>query len=138
MVLVARSASRLRPCLTMVALFGVIACGCGQSDLPKTHPARGKVVSRSGQQLAGGTVQFQPVQDTQVSIVGEIGPDGTFTLSTHKGKQTISGAVEGKYHVTVLPLSPPDRFVAPIHLPGVYTVTAGENTFTLDLDQKHP
>jgi hypothetical protein len=79
----------------------VLLTGC-QSDRTKPYPVRGTVVLTNGQpatDLAGGLVTFTS-SDMKTSSIGEIGPDGTFVLSTEKKG---NGAIPGTYEVAVSP-----------------------------------
>ena len=84
--------------------------GCGgpsQPAFPELHPVRG-VVKRGGAAVSGGVVKFTPEPATPDFLVnGEIGADGSFTLSTVRTTDTAGerkpGAPAGKYKVTYLP-----------------------------------
>lgn len=88
----------LRAALWAAALAGAaVAAGCGGG---RAYPVEGKVVFADGQpaaELAGGSVVFESAE-ANVSATGEIGPDGSFRLTTYKDHD---GAPAGKYKVVV-------------------------------------
>ncbi|MCI0455817.1 MAG: hypothetical protein L0Z62_02395 [Gemmataceae bacterium] len=121
----------------------VVAAGCGRSGL---YRVEGKVVFPDGTPLTGGTVVFGPVdKDALLSPRGELRPDGTFQMSTHKEGD---GAPEGKYRVLVAPLEaedvegppPPsfDRRFSSFDKSGLeYTVQPGKNDFfTITIEKR--
>ncbi|MGE0755692.1 MAG: hypothetical protein AB7O38_01665 [Pirellulaceae bacterium] len=76
----------------------IVAAGCGSTgDHPPTAPVHGKV-SYKGQPLKGGTVSFQPQGQPGNPALGDIQPDGTYSLTTYEKDD---GAVLGKHAVTV-------------------------------------
>ena len=86
----------------LAALALAVAAGCGDG-LPKTHPAKGRVVYKDNRQpVKGGIVEFVSVSDPTVRAVGDpIGEDGTFTLVLFKDGKEKGGAAEGEYQVFV-------------------------------------
>ncbi|MDY0170585.1 MAG: hypothetical protein RBS80_28855 [Thermoguttaceae bacterium] len=81
--------------ITMAALGG---CGRGP-DLPPTAPVSG-TVTLDGNPLPRGTVQFVPDQNQGTSgtpAVGNIGPDGRYTLHT----AGVRGAIVGHHKVRI-------------------------------------
>jgi hypothetical protein len=82
----------------------LVLVGCTDRDtaLPKatTYPVQGMVVLRDGKPLTKGQVVFVAVDPPALSAVGEIGADGTFTLTTLKPDD---GAVPGTYRVKIEP-----------------------------------
>jgi hypothetical protein len=98
-------------------LVSLATTGCG----PRMATVRGKV-SREGQAVSGGKVNFSPIGEGQPAA-GLIQPDGTFQLSTH---QENDGAKLGSYRITVL-----DE-----HASGeesLRTIYTGPETFTVDV-----
>ena len=93
-----RRAARL-PALTVAVVAVVALAGCGQGG-PKLYPVSGKVlVGDAPPEYA--TVVFHPVGDAGPDAVkprGTVGPDGTYTLTTHTAGD---GAPAGEYAVTV-------------------------------------
>ena len=56
--------------------------GCeGKGELPKTYPVSGKVGYDQGQVFSTGTIRFEPLQDSRLTVAGKIQQDGTFTLA---------------------------------------------------------
>ena len=86
-----------RPAVLLAAL---IAAGCGKSG-PTLYPVTGKVTGADGKPLEHATVVFHPVGAADPDAIkprGKVGPDGTFTLTTHTAGD---GAPPGEYKVTV-------------------------------------
>src|SRR5262245_32339984 len=112
----------------------VLAAGCGPS-LPKTYPVTGKVVDPSGKPWKGGTITFQLAADPKVVADAEIGPDGSFTLTTKMYGKAKPGAAEGEHTVWVETgqVAGPDGqpIIVPVVVPKKYTVEPRENTFTI-------
>src|SRR5262249_44102573 len=92
------------PSSLVLVLFGLVVLGCGKGEeMPPLYPVKGKVVNK-GKAVQGRRVQFAPVKDQAVIFInGEVGDDGTFTLTTRKGSQSAPGAPEGIYHATYTP-----------------------------------
>jgi hypothetical protein len=81
----------------MVLILGLLA-GCSDDDLGKRYPVSGHV-TRRGQPLTEGTVNFQPVEaSTGRAATGAIQSDGSYTLTT---KDSNDGALAGDYRVVV-------------------------------------
>lgn len=96
MVSVTPGGRSLRPLLAAVVAGNLFfATGC-DSHSP-TAPARG-LVRYDGEPLKFGSVMFQPVAGGQPAR-GEIGPDGTFVLSTFAPED---GAIVGEHRVRVM------------------------------------
>src|SRR5262245_491586 len=79
-------------------LAGGAGCGAG---MPETYPVKGKVVSRGGKPVSYGRIEFRSLADASVKATGEIGKDGSFTLTTHKDGKSTPGAVAGEHKVVV-------------------------------------
>lgn len=114
--------------LTLMAAFAVALValpGCGGSGTADTHPVNGKVTGPDGSPLSGGMVSFDGVGAKGHKATGEIGPDGSYTLST---LEPGDGAPEGEYNITVA-----DPQGKPLKAdPGKATVTADkENTIDI-------
>ena len=91
---------RLRRPLTLfylATLAGFLAgCGDGEDPHPPTVPVQGKVTYQ-GQPVPKGTITFQPPGGRPA--VGEIQPDGTYSLSTFGQKD---GAILGTHQVMIV------------------------------------
>ena len=83
------------------AVASAIFAGCKRG--PELVPVSGKVTYK-GQPLKHGNILFQPSAGPPAK--GEIGPDGSFTLSTLKNND---GAVIGKHRVQVICTAPPAK-----------------------------
>jgi hypothetical protein len=78
---------------TLAGLF--VGCS-GEDPRPATVPVQGKVTYQ-GQPVPKGTITFQAASGE--AAVGEIQPDGTYTLSTFKEKD---GAIPGAHKVMIV------------------------------------
>ncbi len=97
----------LRCVLTLALLISFATAGCsGGSSGPSPVPVSGKITV-NGQPLAGGTVNFTPV-DSKKSLPGHavIGPDGSYAAMTHKVKD---GLTPGEYIVWFDEAEPTDK-----------------------------
>jgi hypothetical protein len=97
--------------------------GCDSG--PKVVPVSGKVLYH-GKPLQFGTVMFQP--PTGQPAIGEIRPDGTFSLSTFRPND---GAVVGKHKVRIAcyesqrgggPKGPGEQSLGKLLIPQRYTL----------------
>jgi hypothetical protein len=128
---------RILPCC-LALLLGCSGSGRPGGELPPLVPARGEV-TRGGQPVPGGLVQFRPVKaasaHSNLIVTSQVGADGTFELATtHALSQTKGrGAPPGDYTVTYLPPGE-SQDVVPVTLPGKVTITNGPNNLTLKLD----
>ena len=118
--------------------------GCRRPpELPRTFAVKGKVVYKDGTPLAGGMVDFRPTGQAVVSVSGQVGPDGTFTLTTRTDQGATAGAPEGEYSVTVMPRLDGDQTrthgFRPAAVKRKVTVKPDDsNEFTIRLDQAPP
>lgn len=120
--------------------------GCG-TDRPRTAPVRGKVTYK-GQPVPNGTVAFIP--DGGTCATGEIGPDGSYTLTTFRPGD---GAILGKHKVVISALQDmsdqaveawsklPPPIIPPKYMNLATTdlqaeVKDGENTINFDLPEE--
>lgn len=136
-------ALRLLAAFTLAALL--VGCGgkSAQPAFPDLHPVKG-VVKRGGQAVAGGSVRFTPDPDRPEFLVNsEVGPDGTFLLSTvrttDKDGERRLGAPAGKYRVAYLPPAGDQTAggsTTPVELPDAVTVPAPDNDVTIDLTKR--
>lgn len=128
-------------CRTLFLLAGMlVVLGCGgekKGEIAKTYPVTGKVVDEKGRPLKGGTVQFDTGQAGDMTVVGVITEDGTYTVKTFRDKTEVVGAPEGDYEVSVtLPLGNDNAAPAPITLSHHFKVEAKDNTLDIDLRKK--
>lgn len=129
-----------RPILP-VCLVLLLGCGDGgrpEGKLPPLQPVHG-TVTRGGQPVAGGLVQFRPAkpaaQASDVIVTAEVGANGSFDLATtHALSQNkAAGAPAGDYTVTYVPPGE-SQDVMPTVLPGKITIADGPSELTLKLD----
>lgn len=130
--------------LTLVVLAAVVGCGGGgsQPDFPAVHPVTG-TITKSGKPVSGGVVRFAPDPDKQEFMINsEVGPDGSFKLSTvratDRSGERKPGAPAGKYVVTYTPMVADQTtgLMEPVVLAQPVTVEAKENKLTLELPKK--
>jgi hypothetical protein len=126
-----------------VAIVLLSALGCSKKPtLPETFPVRGKAVFPDGQPVPGGAIRFESQSDATVVANGEIGRDGTFTVSTFKVGVRAPGAIAGPHRVIVifsdeLSAAIPSRPGIPaggalsVVLPKPFTIQPKDNEFTL-------
>lgn len=127
---------------TAACLLGVVAVvsGCGERALVPlpTHEVKGRVVLRNGKPLSSGRVVFVPVEGLTPPAAGDLGPDGSFRLTT---REPGDGAAAGGYKVRVEPGGSPNQRISTVartpfpvkyideDSSGVFiTVKAGSNT----------
>src|SRR5690606_587041 len=97
-----------RTALTAIGALLVSLAGCDGGEF-STAPVSGKVVM-NGQPVTEGNITFSPIAEGNSELSGkpasgDIGSDGTFTLSTYGEND---GAVVGKHRVIFSPpLEPP-------------------------------
>lgn len=122
----------------LVGMLLIVGCGGGTKtgSIAKTYPVTGKVVDAKGKPLTGGTVQFETGQAGDMTITGNIGSDGSYTVKTFRDKDQADGAPEGEYQVTVMPpLGSDNAAPAPVTLSKKFKVEAKDNTFDIDLSK---
>lgn len=136
----------LRYLATSSAVALVIAvAGCsGGTPLPKMYPVTGRVETKAGKPMKGGSIQFNLASDPLLRVVGEIQDDGAFTLRTVKDNSTGPGAPEGEYQVVVTPalvmvaqgdLKIAHKGVDAIPLAQTFKIEAKENTLKIVLPE---
>lgn len=85
-------------------LGAVFVAGCGPqfnaTPPPRVYPVRGKVLLASGEPISAGIIKFHPKSPLGAEAAGEIGPDGSFRLTTIVKND---GALPGSYTVSVDP-----------------------------------
>jgi hypothetical protein len=134
-------------------VFGLAGCR-GDSGRPPLGKVTGKV-TLNGQPVTSGSVIFTPIAgqggNTGQPAIGQIEPDGSYTLTTFN---TGDGAILGQHAVTVetrdmskftpptkgqrikyeLPKSlTPRKYADPQTTPFRFTVEPGSNTINLDM-----
>jgi hypothetical protein len=77
-------------------------------------------------------VQFEALDVPGQMAIGEVQPDGAFTLNTFVDGHKLAGVVLGPQRVTYIPQDTQGGAL-PVTLPQTVTVAAGENEFALKL-----
>lgn len=134
--------------LWIVLALAPFVAGCGggggnQPTFPDLHPVKG-VVKRDGAPVKGGAVAFAPnPAQPDFLINSEVGPDGTFELSTvrttDRSGERKKGAPAGNYKVTFTPPlgdQTAGGALGPVDVPKPATVAAGPNDLTVELPKK--
>jgi hypothetical protein len=111
----------------VVAVLSAVGCA-GKDPGPATYPVSGEVF-RGKKLAANGTVQFIHRTEPDVRAVGEVGPDGRFSLFTFVGDEKRPGAVAGEYRAVLVFAASDPAF----HPPTVFKVEPRENTFKIKL-----
>ena len=129
----------------LISMLGVaLLVGCQpdkpKGELPPLHAVKGSV-SRGGNPVGGGVIQFRPEPDVPNIVVNaEVKPDGTFELKTLHAlsQKSAPGAPAGTYRVLYLPPTAGDQNMAapPVVLPKPFTVKEGPNELPIDLGKK--
>ena len=122
--------------ICLVLLLGCSSGGRPEGKLPELHPVRG-TVTRSGQTVAGGLLQFRadPVAGSSDLIVTTaIGDNGSFELSTTHAlsQRKAKGAPAGEYTITYLPPGE-TQDVMPVTLRDKVTISSGPNELAIEL-----
>jgi hypothetical protein len=124
-----------------------LAIGCGSgtplAEFDKLNPVKG-TVTHKGKPVAGGVVVFQSEPDKPDFLVnGEVGNDGTFTLSTvrlnDRTGERKPGAAAGNYRVTYTPVlgdQTAGKAAGPVTLPALVTIDGREETIQIELPGK--
>jgi len=133
-----------------VLAFGLATAalaGCGgdgnQPPFADLHPVKG-VVTRGNTPVKGGAVRFAPDPDKPEFLINsEVGPDGTFSLTTVRTTDKVGerkqGAPAGKYRVTYVPPlgdQTAGGTTDPIDLPQSVTIEAKDNDLKLELPKR--
>ncbi len=82
-------------CLSLSTLLYTVGC----SDNLPTYPTIGSVKFSDGGSVHVGTIELKSVEHPEVQARGEIGPDGTFALTTYEPND---GAIAGKHQAVVV------------------------------------
>jgi hypothetical protein len=81
-----------------------------------------------------GAIQFQAQSEANgLTSLGEIGPDGDFTLYTLHQDQRLAGVPQGTYKATILSRAQ-NQEQDIYQLPQTFTVEGKENHFRIELD----
>jgi hypothetical protein len=96
------------PALAILIASAGFSVGCssgGKRDetMPSTFPVSGTLTTEKGEAYKGGSVQFKSEKDPDLTVVGDVGEDGTFKLHTIKGSSKADGAPPGSYEVMINP-----------------------------------
>jgi hypothetical protein len=92
-----------RAFLEVIGAVFVAGCGGPKFNItppPKVYPVKGKVLLANGEPVSGGIINFHPKTTLGSEASGEIGPDGSFQLTTIVKND---GALPGSYTVSVDP-----------------------------------
>lgn len=125
--------------LTALLLFACLA-GCAAKapppNLPTVHKVTGKVLDKSTKQpITEGAVQFESLAEQGRVGLADIGPDGTFTMTTFVDNQRLEGLVAGPQRATFLPRTTQDQSAkGPVTLNETFEVKAGDNEFILEVE----
>ena len=129
-------------CRIFMAGFGLLLVasllGCGGQQVkapPPTHKTEGVVMQKNGKPVAGGSVEFRHAAKPEFVSLGEVGPDGRFTLRTMGGSQDTSGAQEGEHDVTYTPPLNAKGETDPMTLSKKYMIKSGDNNITVTLEK---
>jgi hypothetical protein len=107
-------------------LLALLAGGCSSSEpTAKLSPAEGKIVIKGGGSLAGGTVEFIPVEGIYGAAVGEIAADGSYKLQTAIQGKRRDGAMPGTYNVVINPPVKGENLQNPIEIKQTVTIPEG-------------
>jgi hypothetical protein len=121
---------------TCLALLVAATTGCNGTPKgpppPPTFSVTGEVRQADGQPVAKGLVQFLPEHGPSKNISAPI-KDGTFTLVTAFGNQTLAGTEEGRYRVTIIPAFDAHGAPVVVKLPDVYEIKKQDNHFVFTL-----
>jgi hypothetical protein len=122
----------------LLALATVIG-GCGKKGPtpPPTFAVTGEVHYADGEPVAKGLVQFLPEKGAPGNISAPI-KDGEFTLKTAFANEALSGTIEGRYHVSVVPHFDARGMPITVKLPNIYEVKPQDNHFVFTLPKGTP
>jgi hypothetical protein len=115
----------------VLALPGLAGCGTG---MPATYPVKGKVVFKGGKPASYGRIEFQSLSDSTVKAIGQVGKDGSFTLTTHKEGRNTPGAVAGQ-HKVIVEQEGWDKPLVVIVVPTPLTVEERDNDLTIVVEK---
>jgi len=114
------------------------ACG-SEPKPPRVYPVKGTVLFTDGQPVTRGTVEFRSTEEQAPTSLGNLGPDGSFSLYTLANSRRYAGALEGPHKVTVvLPINPDQSGGGSVTLPELLTIEPKEkegNQFTIKIER---
>jgi hypothetical protein len=126
--------------LLMCGLSFVAGCG-GAGPQTKVFPVKGVVRYQDGRPFGRAMIDFRSQDPHGLSVNGEIGPEGRFTLRTVHDAGAVQGAPAGTYAAIIMPRLDGDqtqRLGPPaIRLPGPFVVPVGGSdslTITVESD----
>ncbi len=109
---------------------------------PRVYPVKGTVAFTDGQPVSKGLIEFKSLEEQAPTSVGNLGPDGSFTLATLANSRKYPGAREGPHQVIVhLPINPDQTGGGTVTLPEQLTVEPREkegNQFTIKIERPTP
>jgi hypothetical protein len=119
-----------------VACVTVCAMGCGRRSLPlpETYPVHGTVAFQNGKPVTSGIVQFESATNHSVTTTAVIQQDGSYSLTTSRGRVRAEGALPGPNRVIVTLSAGSGRKGGGeniIVLPTMYDVQPRNNEFAL-------
>jgi hypothetical protein len=122
--------------ILVVAAVAALLCGCGNMpspNLPPVHKVSGQVVSAAGQPVSGGTIQLQSTS-SQHTAIGDVQPDGNFTMRTMVDGVRLDGVVAGAQRATYFPQMTEDQSAAvPVDLKEPIEIRPQDNEIVIKL-----
>ncbi len=109
-----------------VLMFGLSGCSdsAATTKAESVYPVHGKVLLADKKPLTSGRMYFMPVKGSTHAAMGNIGPDGTFSLTTANAGE---GAEPGEYRIRIEPLEES----LPKARPGARTVSRASYPFPI-------
>jgi hypothetical protein len=121
--------------LALLLISGFLGCARQTAKPPPpTQKVEGIVLRKDGKPVSGGGVEFRHATKPEFVSLGEVGPDGRFTLRTMGGISDAVGAQEGEHTVTYTPASAKQEEMIPVTLSKKYMIKAGDNEITVTLE----
>ena len=126
----------------LFTLVSILLAGCttgNQPAFPELSPVKG-VVTRGGQPVSGGMIQFTPEPDSPEFLINSpIGADGSYSLSTvrttDRNGERKPGAPAGGYKVRYTPPTNTKDVAAltPVEMTGLVSIKPGNNDIPIEL-----